>query len=180
MTRNIYSESGTNIDLSSYSHFRFENCEGYRKISGFNVKEIDFGWWNEPEKCLYLLEIKDYTSNPSRIVEKDKSKVLIENLLKKSIDVLLMLSAVWLDNGGSQEIKSCLPTEAQRKCKVKIFHLIKCDKSLEPHLSPINDKLKAGFRGYKFLYENIRTFKIISARQANRIFKDLLSFSSQS
>jgi len=106
MTRHIYCESGVNIDLSRYSHFRFENCEGYRKISGCNVKEIDFGWWNEGEKCLYLLEIKDYTSNPNRLVEKDKSKELIENLLKKSIDVLLMLSAVWLDNVGSQEIKS--------------------------------------------------------------------------
>jgi len=57
--------------------------------------------------------------------------------------------------------------------------LIKCDKSFEPHLNPINDKLKVGFRGYKRLYENIWTFTIISTRQANRIFKDLLSFSSQ-
>lgn len=50
MTQHIYNESGINIDLSDYSHFRFENCEGYRKIKGFNVKEIDFGWWNEKEE----------------------------------------------------------------------------------------------------------------------------------
>jgi hypothetical protein len=178
ITANIYTEGAINIDLSAYSHFRFETCEGYRNISGANIKEIDFGWWNDDEECLYLLEIKDYTANPNRIVKKDESRVLIENLWKKSVDVIVMLSSVWLDNIGSREIKSCLPIHVQRKCKIKIFHLLKCDKSLEPHLSPINDKLKDRFRGYKQLYENILTFKIISARQAEKIFKGLLSFDS--
>lgn len=176
MTQHIYNESGINIDLSDYSHFRFENCAGYQEIKGFNVKEIDFGWWDEKEECLYLLELKDFTANPERIVEKEKSDELIENLWKKSIDVILMLSAIWLDNPGSREIKSCLPLHAQQKCKMKIFHLIRCDKSIEPTLNAVNDKLKNRFRGYRRLYENLLTFKIISARQADRIFKGLLSY----
>ncbi len=185
MTRGIYSESGVNIDLRRYSPFRFEDCGGYRKLKGFNVKEIDFGWWNESEKCLYLLEIKDYTANPGRLTGekpadggKEPSDILKENLLKKSIDVLLMLSAVWLGTNGSREIKSCFPIQAQHKCNVKIFHLIKCDKSLEPLLHQLNDRLKSEFRGYKILYENLCTFTIISARQAEKIFKDLISFNS--
>lgn len=176
MTQHIYKESGVSIDLSAYAHFRFENCEGYRKIKGCNVKEIDFGWWNEEEECLYLLELKDFTANPERIVEKEKSVELIENLCKKSIDVVLMLSAVWLDNAGGREIKPCLPARARQKCKMKIFHLVRCDESIEPALNAMNDKLKNEFRGYRQLYENLLTFKIISARQADRIFKDLLFY----
>lgn len=173
MTQHIYNESGISLDLSAYDHFRFENCEGYQKIKGCNVKEIDFGWWNEEEECLYLLELKDFTGNPGRIVE--KSGDLIKNLCKKSIDTILMLVAVWLDNNGGREIKSCLPVHAQQKCNMKIFHLIRCDKSIELALNAVNDKLKNEFRGYKRLYENLLTFKIISARQADRIFKGLLS-----
>jgi len=175
MTPGLYNESGINIDLRGHSHFRFEDCEGYRKIKGWHVKEIDFGWWNEEEECLYLLEIKNLTSNPDHLSEKEKSGKLIDNLWKKSLDVILILSAVWLDNVASREIKSCLPTYAQQKCKVKIFHLIKCDKSIEHLLNAVNDRLKDRFRGYKQLYENLLAFKIISNRQAERILINILS-----
>ena len=168
---NKYTESGIEVDLSGFSHFRFEECRGYEEIKGLNIKEIDFGWWNAGENCLYLLELKDYSFVTNHL-PKEKSGELIENLLKKSQDVIFMLSATWLKNGGSENIKKCLPREAQEKCKIKIFHLINCRMTFETHLLGLNTVLSSKFRGYQKLFENILTFRIISARQAEKIFID--------
>lgn len=168
----IYTESGMTVDLTNYLHFRFQDCQGYKKIKGLGIKEMDFGWWNENNNCLYLLELKDYTSSQRSLTDREKSAQLLDNLWKKSVDVLFMLSALWLNNEGSREIKPCFPEKIYQKCNIRIYHLINCDRLFEPHLLPLNTKLLNRFKGYTSLFENILTFRIISSRQAERIFKD--------
>jgi len=82
-----------------------------------------------------------------------------------------MLSATWLKNTGNRDIKSCLPSKVQEKCKIKIYHLINCEHSSEIHFLALNTALFTKFKGYKKLFENISTFRIISTRQAEKIFK---------
>lgn len=169
-SRKTYVESGIEVDLGKFSHCRFEICPGYQSIKGDNIKEIDFGWWNEDEKCFYLLELKDYSNIPGKL--KENSEKLLENLWKKSLDMVIMLAAVWLKTGGSSNITSCFPPEAvtNSKCRIKIFHLINCTTNSEPHLLWLNDKLKNKFKGYQKLFDNIRMCKIISIRKAENMF----------
>jgi hypothetical protein len=139
------------------------------------IKEIDFGWWNSEEKCLYLLELKDYTSVQASLEDREKSEKLIHTLWKKSLDVMIMLSAVWLNSEGSRDIKPCFQAGMNKECTIRIYHLINCDKTFEPHLLPLNTRLINCFKGYRRLFDNIRAFRIISARQAERIFRDRAS-----
>ena len=58
-----YTESGITIDLpDEIEFFCFENCEGYRILSGYHFKEMDIGWYDSSENTLYLVELKDFTS----------------------------------------------------------------------------------------------------------------------
>ncbi len=157
------------VCLDGFEHFRFEVCEGHRRLTG--IKEIDFGWWDDEESCLYLLELKGLTRVASDR-RRDKANQFVDNLWKKSVDVMAMLSAVWLENKGAESIKKCLPAKAKNKCNIKIYHLINCERSFEAHLQPLNTKLWQKFKGYAILNENILRFQLISSRQAEeKIFK---------
>jgi len=170
MENHIYIESGLQIDMSGFKHFRFETCAGHKKLS--NIKEIDFGWWDHHQQCLMLVELKGlHKVCPEKRLE--KATALIENLWKKTIDVWLMLCAVWLDSRGGDEIKTCFPAEIHNKCHVRIFHLINCDRSFEMHLPFLNTKLKHKLDGYHRLFDNILEYRIISSRQAEtKLFID--------
>ena len=166
----LYTESGMKVDLSEFSHFRFETCAAHRALNG--IKEIDFGWWDDDEKCIILLELKGLHK-----VRKDKrpekAAMFLDNLWKKSLDVVTMLSAVWLKTKGSNGIKKCLPEEVHKKREIKIYHLINCEPAFEPHLMTLHTKLRQKFSGYLSLFDNIIKFQVISSRQAEqKIFRD--------
>lgn len=163
-----YVESGMIVDLSAFPHFRFEDCKAHQRLH--HIKEIDFGWWNKNEKCLYLLELKSLNKVKAEY-RLNKAHQFIDNLWKKSIDVLTILTAVWLENNGANEIKNCLPQQIHQKCNMRFYHLINCNIAFEPHLPFVNDTLKQRFRGYCRLFETILDFRIISSRQAeNKLF----------
>ncbi len=57
-----YQESGLIITLPDGEHFRFQDCQAYKEVSGRNLKEMDFGWWQNDTNTLWLIEIKEYSN----------------------------------------------------------------------------------------------------------------------
>jgi hypothetical protein len=57
----VYRESNLEIVLPLNEEFRFGDCPAYRTLSGANLKEMDFGWWDTAKNTLWLMEVKDYS-----------------------------------------------------------------------------------------------------------------------
>lgn len=167
----IYQESNITLDFTGINkHFRFETCPAYQSLSGQSIKEIDFGWWDDSNQVLYLLELKNYTI-PG--LDNQKAEKLIENLWKKSVDTMIMLNSVWLSTPTGGTIASCLPVEITQKVKVKIYHLVKVDPSSAPLMMMVNQKLTNKFIGYKKLF-NVAAFSIITHSQAQSFFPNIV------
>jgi hypothetical protein len=77
----IYEESGLRIELPDGDSFRFQDCSGYKSLSGKNLSEMDFGWWDSAKNILWLLDVKDY----SHLTKRERMpEYLLENLIRNS------------------------------------------------------------------------------------------------
>jgi len=87
-----YTESGITIDLSGLEYFCFENCDGYRKLSGSYFREMDIGWYENSEDTLYLVELKDFTFK--NLGDTNIMNEVVSPKVKKSVDSISMIKAV--------------------------------------------------------------------------------------
>ncbi len=106
----IYEESGLQITLPDGECFRFQECPSYKSLSGNNLSEMDFGWWDSSKDTLWLLELKDYShlTPPQRLPD-----YLLEKLTNKVTDSLMILSSVWSGSLQGKQILADLPASLQ-------------------------------------------------------------------
>lgn len=147
-TAGIYSESGLRVDLRGKDHFRFQDCPAYRSISGQNLKEMDFGWWDAD--TLWLLELKDYAHLSP---EERLPGHLLEELANKATDVLLMLAAAWIGTEMGNGLKACLPKHSQRPHRLKLAFVLKVEPILVPQIQTLKDTLNQRLRGRIALFD---------------------------
>jgi hypothetical protein len=115
----IYQESGLIITLPDDEHFRFQDCQAYKGLSGANLKEMDFAWWQNETKTLWLIEIKEYANLSS---EECLPDYLLDNLVNKATDSLLMLAAMWSKTNQGLKLAACLPPIFHRfSGRLKLF-----------------------------------------------------------
>ena len=151
----IYQESGLRITLPDGDSFRFQDCYSYKALSGKNLSEIDFCWWDSTRNTLWLLDIKDY----SHLTPSEKLPAhLLENLINKATDSLLLLSAVWFGSLKGKGISSELPISCQSfpqaPQKLKIVFVLKISNShLKAELSPLKTRLLARLQGRIALFD---------------------------
>ena len=114
----VYQESGLTVSLADDNHFRFCDCRTYQKLSGSYLKEMDFGWWNAEKGCLYLMELKDFSSLTADEQLADK---FIEDIILCVVDCLLMLSAIWTNSEKGQSLHADLtqtcPAFSRQLCR---------------------------------------------------------------
>lgn len=113
-------ESGIRFKLPDGSYFRLCDIEAYRKLSGQNLKEMDFGWWDEKLGKLFLLEVKEYRD----FENKTKYSTRINELVKKATDALMIFSSVWSGTAKGGEIGKHLPQKAVKFPGAGKVHLI--------------------------------------------------------
>jgi hypothetical protein len=106
-----YYESGLRLNLPKGEHFRFQDCEVYKLLCGQKLKEMDFGWWQKEQNRLWLIEIKDYAHLS---IEERLPNHLLDNLVDKATDSLLMLASCWAKTGKGREFSLCLPPPVQQ------------------------------------------------------------------
>jgi hypothetical protein len=151
----IYEESGLRIALPDGDSFRFQDCSGYKSLSGQNLSEMDFGWWESAKNILWLLDVKDY----SHLTKKEKMpEYLLENLISKAADSLLILSAVWSGTAKGQEICLDLPpscrTFPRAPKRLKLVFVLKLTKHhRKTDLGPLKTRLSARLKGRIALFD---------------------------
>ena len=141
----VYQESGLTVSLADDNHFRFCDCRTYQKLSGSFLKEMDFGWWHTEQGCLYLMELKDFSSLTADNQLADK---FIEDIILCVVDCLLMLSAIWTNSKQGQSLHADLtqtcPAFSRQLCQVKIVIVIKIEsRHSKLWLSPLQDRLRS-------------------------------------
>lgn len=150
-----YEKSGLRIILPDGDSFRFQDCSGYKSLSGKNLSEMDFSWWDSTQNILWRLDVKDYShlTPPERLPE-----YLLDNLAKKAIDSLLILSAVWAGSVKGQEIAAELPQSFQKfpdaPKKFKLVFVLKIqENSIKAVLKPLKNKLLQQLEGRLALFD---------------------------
>ncbi|WP_437669558.1 hypothetical protein [Sorangium sp. So ce131] len=148
-------ESGFEVALPA-GGFRFCDIGAYRSLSGKNLKEIDFGWWDQRWHKLVLLELKGREVwDAARVGEAQASSHLIEVCGQKAIDSLLMLSAAWAGTAACADILAALPSESRvypGDNKVKLVFLVDVPEGKRELLTPVRDALNAKLKGKLALF----------------------------
>jgi hypothetical protein len=147
-----YHESGLVITLPDSEHFRFQDCQAYKPLSGQFLKEMDFGCWQADKNTLWLIEIKEYAS---LMPEEQLPDHLLDNFVNKATDSLLILAALWAKTNQGLEFASCLPPQIHQFPKrLKFFFILKIDEVLfKSKIGPLKDELKNRLRGRLALFD---------------------------
>jgi hypothetical protein len=74
-------------------------------VSPASAARKTFGWWDEPEQTMNLLEVKDYSDAPFN------AEHYVNECIQKATDCLLLLASIWYDLPYGPRIKGCLPDE---------------------------------------------------------------------
>jgi hypothetical protein len=125
---------------------------------------MDFGWWQEEKNTLWLIEMKDYAHlTPEECLPNH----LLNNLVNKATDSLLMLATCWAKTGKGREFLPCLPTslqqfpEHQEHLKLKLFFILKIDAAMfKDEIDALRYELNNRLRGRVALF-NIRYVSLV-------------------
>jgi hypothetical protein len=160
----VYIESGLRLNLPKGEHFRFQDCKVYKKLSGQKLKEMDFCWWQKEQNRLWLIEIKDYAHLST---EERLPNHLLDNLVDKATDSLLMLATCWAKTGKGREFSACLPLPIQQfpehpeQLKLKLFFILKIDVNMfKDEIDALRYRLNDRLRGRVALF-NIRYVSLV-------------------
>ena len=150
----VYRESNLEIVLPLNEEFRFGDCPAYRTLSGANLKEMDFGWWDTAKNTLWLMEVKDY----SRLTLEERLPVdLFDTFVNKATDSLMMLASVWFSSAQGTSISACLPTSCRsfpfHPHKIKLVFLLKVNSHTIPEIETLRDWLKNRLKGRVALFD---------------------------
>lgn len=150
-----YQESGIIIDLPEGESFRFQDNAAYQKLKGKNLAEMDFAWWDNSKQILWLLDVKDYSqlTPPERLPD-----YLLDKLINKVTDSLMILSSVWSNSKQGQQIKTDLPVSCQtfpsEPRRLKIVFVLKIQNpTLKVDLPPLKTRLVSRLQGRLALFD---------------------------
>ncbi|MEP7119513.1 MAG: hypothetical protein ABJE95_01330 [Byssovorax sp.] len=115
-------------------------------FKGFGVQEMDFGWWDEPEQTMNLLEVKDYTKGTF------SAEHYVNECAQKATDCLLLLASIWYALPYGLEVRECLPVEWRTlpiaPPRVHLFFVMKEPQSTDPvGMSALQDRVRSKMRG---------------------------------
>jgi hypothetical protein len=101
-----YEESGLYFDPPHARAFRLDrSLLADSLFKSFGVQEMDFGWWDEPQQTMNLLEVKDYSEaylNPEHY---------LNECIQKATDCLLVLASIWYNLPYGLRARDCFPDE---------------------------------------------------------------------
>lgn len=163
MPLTAYIESGLKIELDSAISFRLADTKFYRARSGLHLKEMDFGWWDNETRTLWLLEVKG-----EETWESDSHEQLIPTLQKKIVDSLLMLTAMWSGRSPGSELSLELPEPVRISSQVdqiRLVVVIPTPAKRKPLLSAVGTKLNQLVCGEIGLF-GIRRVSVLDAGSA--------------
>lgn len=146
-----YTESNIQLNFPDNNHFRFQDLRTYQKLSGFTFKEMDACWLDTASKTFYLIELKDFSE--ARLLEELEQNKQIYDLLKKSIDSLVMLLSVFLKTEMGIEMSNEISFNIPLDSKLVFISILHIEETQKDYLNFIRDKYKNKFMAYAKLFD---------------------------
>ncbi|WP_437914627.1 hypothetical protein WME73_02565 [Sorangium sp. So ce302] len=132
----VFQESGLIVSLPDGASFRFADCPTYRTLSGRSLKEMDFGYWDDQRRRMVLLEVKDYSDRSP------KDEHLLETMVAKGRDSLLMLNAAWQRRGAGRALVEEIPGVFREEVPVRLYFILKVRQSEFASLRHLRDPIR--------------------------------------
>lgn len=121
------------ISLPDASWFRFERTRTYGRLRGDALKDMDFGYFDEAAGHLVLVELSSYGKAAAPPV----SRLLLQEMIAKARDALLMLQAAWRGHGAGKDLALELPQACRRESRVRLCFVIKLTPEHRVTLTPV-------------------------------------------
>lgn len=160
------SESNISLHFPDHRYFRFQDCEGYKKLSGYHFKEMDACWYDIEKNTCWLFELKDFSV---AVLEANTVKDKVLELMKKSVDSLAMITAIRHSYASATQLTTCLPEDIliDHHTTLKFISIIHCSRSQRPNIQLLREQYKDRFKAYATLF-NINTFTVMDYESAKR------------
>ncbi len=129
----VVTASELSISLPDAAWFRFESTATYSRLRGRALKDMDFGYFDEAESRLVLVELSSY----SKSADPPVSKLLLQEMITKARDALLMLQAAWRAHGEGKALVRELPEPCRKEARVRVCFVIKLTPEHRAALTPI-------------------------------------------
>lgn len=101
-------ESGLFFDPPHDRCFRLDQSELAEGLfKRFGVQEMDFGWWDELQQIMHMLEMKDY----ARAGVSFNADHYLNECVQKATDCILLLASIWYGLPYGPQVKGCVPNE---------------------------------------------------------------------
>lgn len=170
-------ESSITLDFPDANYFRFEDCQGYKKLQN-HFSEMDVCWYEQATDTLYIIELKNWQNNTleeendstysAQKIQEMKtniSKHRINNLFKKSIDSVIMFMSILLGKPAGIEIQNCSPFVITNNTKIKLLSIINWTDPDVSYIATVNSEYKSRFMSYSKLF-GVQTFLVLTKDQA--------------
>ena len=146
-----YIESNIKLNFPDSNHFRFQDIEAYKELSGYSFKEMDACWYDTEANVFYMIELKDYTEG--NIGERENRLQRTYNLVKKSVDSLCMLLAMFAETKHGKKFIDELPFNIARDCQVVLVSIVNISQEQKEYLGFIRDDYRSKFESYRRLFD---------------------------
>lgn len=163
-----FRESGVELDFPNGKWFRFYDLPSYRKLSGYNFKEVDACWQPESRELFYLIELKDYSTGNALTKKNVESR--IDEIVKKSVNSLQMtLSMIFQTQyGRSLEKESGIDLHSQNQ-RLRLIVVVCENPENILMLNSQKDVCQRRFLPYVRLWGGIE-YHILTYSQAKKYF----------
>jgi hypothetical protein len=173
-------ESGITLTFPDNNFFRFEDCEDYTQLQG--IKEMDCCWYDQAMDILYLIELKgwqnhkieeenDLSFDREKIKEMKEgiTKSRIYDLVKKSVDSLLLFVSILLAKPYSTQIQKCSPFTISNQTTIQLLTIVDWKETDTTYIGTLNTAYKTQLKSYMKLL-NVKTYLVLTKEQAKRQF----------
>ncbi|MCH7396906.1 hypothetical protein MM236_02860 [Belliella sp. DSM 107340] len=177
-----FTESEITLNFPDNNYFRLGDCDGYKDLQN-NFAEMDVCWYDQENKVLYIIELKNwennklteendpnYTEEHIQKMKKGISDYRLKNLLKKSVDTTCIFMSILLGKVNGNKIQNCSPFTISNDTVIKLLSIINWTESDSTYISMINTQYRSKFNSYAKLFD-IKAFLVLTKEKASELFE---------
>lgn len=120
-------EGDFTVSVPAGRYFRFEDCPTYERLGSHRVTEVDFGWFEDEDERLWLMELKNYGLEGGDLHEDIDQ--LREELPQNLVHSFLLIAAIWADTTVGRrlraEIEETCPDFPTKTCSIRTALILK-------------------------------------------------------
>ena len=148
-----FEENGIWVNFPDTNYFQFQDIPEYKSISSQSIREMDFGWFDNANDTMFLIELKAYHNpsnphhQPTNLADSSIRDTKLQELYEKSVHSVSMLYST------RSPVRPILPAAHLETEKLRLIHILNIPNALHPYLSIMQDVLRNRLKPYKAIFD---------------------------